>query len=155
MLADSHIQVLPLIMPVSGSSSLVNPVPAFSTEGVSLEPGRNFAIVTVEPGRARPYMVDGRALERRGDQLGPITRQRITEPITDSTEDGAALQRAAAAIETMSEVVERLQWRLHWKRELPLQLALLIAGAVLGYLLGVWNPLKYARDCSTRTDHGA
>ena len=120
---------------------LVTPVPAFSTEVVSLGAGRDYLVVRVEPGPSPPYMADGRVLERRGVGLVPITAERINQAVARSEAETPATDHLADSIASMAAVIERLEGQLHWKRQLPLQAALLVAGAIVGYLLGVWNPL--------------
>lgn len=121
--------------------ALVEPTPDFSIELVSIEPGRTLVVISVAPGEDRPYVGGGRVLERRGDRLVPISRERITEVVNVAVPEQPAVEHMAAVIATLSELVERLEAQLHWRRQLPLQVALVIAGVVMGYLLGVWNPL--------------
>jgi predicted HTH transcriptional regulator len=118
----------------------VDPIPEFDVEEVTLEPGRTFVVVSVQAGRARPYIAEGHALERRGDRLIPISPDRIRE-VGTPTGGNHASPDLPAAIAVLAETVERLERRAHWKRQLPTQMLLLVAGAIAGYLLGVWNPL--------------
>jgi predicted HTH transcriptional regulator len=122
-------------------TKLVEPVPPFALEVVNITRDRAVLVIDVDRGTERPYMADGRLLERRRDRLAPISRDRITEVAHVAADDASTVERLATAVAGASQRIEDLQAQLHWTRQLPLQLGLLALGAIVGYLLGAWNPL--------------
>ena len=122
------------------ASEAILPSPPIEVEAIDLEPGLTLGVVTVAPGANRPYIAEGRAVERRGRSVAPISPERITETASAQVPE-EALSRLAGVIHEQSKKIEELTARLSTKKQLPLQITLAVGGVVAGYLLGLWRPL--------------
>lgn len=112
-------------------------------ESVEIEPATHLVVVRVPQGRDFPYLGNGQAVERKGDRVVPISRERIVgrfaaqddnrPPATDPVADAIATQ--SAEIAGLRRDVTTLSTRLHWRRQLPIRAGAALGGAVVTYLL--------------------